>query len=371
MSFSVDPYRDKPEVLRAFAKQWEAPPERWRFVTGQGVFNLAYDGFKLEARPAPEPQPGAEFIHSTRFTLVDGRGRMRGIYFYDYEKPELAGALVENIVRDTRALLETPERVVDHPHDARTFLVDRRGRLRGVYPADKDKELVRDARRLALTPDAMISVRSLPKLNAALNGTSFLFLSMGLAFILKKKVTAHKTCMTIALVASILFLLFYLAYHFQVGSVKYGGAGLMRSVYLGILLTHGARGRGGAACVDHGLAPGGTFDRHVAIARWTLPIWMYVSLTGILVYLLLYRLSWVARQPVHRLPPTRCVQVKNHASSRCVDDSGTRGPRSSRRVRSRPAVRSGRPSASSAGSSSRIDAMCCAGSLGCASAPAG
>lgn len=292
VSFSVDPSRDKPEVLREFAKQWDAPPDRWRFVTGQGVFNLAYDGFKLEARPAPEPKPGAEFIHSTRFTLVDGRGRMRGIYVYDYEKPELAEALVETIARDTRALLETPERVVDHPHDARVHLVDRRGRVRGVYPADKSKDLVRAARRLGLAPDSVLSFRFLPRLNAMLNGASFVFLSLGLAFILNQKVTPHKACMTTALVTSTLFLVSYLTYHFQAGSVKYAGEGLMRTLYLGVLLSHTILAVTVAplAIVTVVRAWKESFDRHKAIARWTLPIWMYVSLTGILVYLMLYQI---------------------------------------------------------------------------------
>ena len=292
VSFSVDPKHDTPEVLREFRKQWDAP-ERWKFVTAIGVFNLAYDGFKLLARPNPEPAPGSEFIHSTRFTLVDGRGRMRGAYVYDYENPESVGPLVDAIVRDARALLETPERVVDHAHDARVHLVDGRGRVRGVYAPDREQELIRDARRVAVTADRLLSVRSLPKLNAALNGTSFLFLSLGLAFILKKNVARHKVCMTTALVASALFLVSYLAYHVQVGSVKYGGEGVLRVAYFGILLTHTVLAVAVAplALITVSRAWRGTFDRHVAIARWTLPMWMYVSLTGILVYLMLYRLG--------------------------------------------------------------------------------
>ena len=291
VSFSVDPRRDTPEVLREFAKQWEAP-ERWRFVTGDGVYNLAYDGFKLEARPAEKPQPGAEFIHSTRFTLVDGRGRMRGIYKYDYEEPDSMGPLLKSIERDARALLETPERVVDHVHDTRFYLVDREGKLRGAYPSTERDRLVADARRLNRSPEKLMSVRMLPRLNAALNGTSFILLSLGLAFILSKKVTPHKVCMTSALVTSILFLVSYLAYHFQAGSVKYAGEGLMRTAYFGVLLSHTVLAALVAplAIVTVVRAWRGRFDRHVAIARWTLPVWMYVSLTGILVFLMLYKL---------------------------------------------------------------------------------
>lgn len=245
VSFSVDAQNDTPEVLRNFAKRWNAPP-RWRFVTGVGVYNLAIHQFKLGVEPDPYQTPGSEWIHSTRFTLVDGAGRMRGTYVYDYENGESIGPTLDAIARD--------------------------------------------ARRLAREPDRLMSVRNLPRLNAGLNGVSFLFLATGLAFILKKRVGLHKASMTAALVASILFLASYVTYHVQVGSVKYDGVGWMRTAYFAILISHTVLAAVVApmAIVTVVRAWRGRFDRHVAIARWTLPVWMYVSLTGILVYLLLY-----------------------------------------------------------------------------------
>jgi uncharacterized membrane protein YozB (DUF420 family)/cytochrome oxidase Cu insertion factor (SCO1/SenC/PrrC family) len=294
VSFSVDPEYDKPEVLREYKAKWKGDPERWRFVTGTWVYKLAYEGFKVnEARPNPNPTAGDEFFHSQRFTLVDGKGRMRGLYQYDYDLPESRPVTEEAIARDAKALLETPEKVVDHVHDRRLFLVDKEGRLRGVYGPDKAGALGRDARRLALTPEKLASIRSLPALNAALNFTSFLFLSAGLAFILNRKITLHKVAMTTALITSLVFLASYVTYHVQAGSVKYAGEGWMRSAYFGILVSHTVLAAAVAplALVTVIRAWRGTFDRHVAIARWTLPVWMYVSLTGILVYLMLYRLS--------------------------------------------------------------------------------
>ena len=95
-----------------------------------------------------------------------------------------------------------------------------------------------------------------------------------------------------ALGTSALFLVSYLAYHFQAGSVKYAGEGMMRTLYLGVLLSHTILAALVAplAIVTVVRAWKESFDRHRAIARWTLPIWMYVSLTGILVYLMLYQL---------------------------------------------------------------------------------
>lgn len=290
ISFSVDPRNDTPEALSKFAKDLGAPP-RWKFLTGMGVYNLAWERFKLTARPTPEEGPGNAVLHSTRFTLVDGQGRMRGLYTYDYDEPEKIPPMMERLVRDARALLETPEKVVDHVHDGRLFLIDRQGRLRGAYSA-ADSELIRHARKIVRSPDKLMSVRSLPGLNAALNGTSFFFLTMGLIFILNKRIGWHKAFMTFALVTSAVFLASYVTYHVQVGSVKYAGVGWMRTAYFGVLLSHTVLAVVVAplALITVVRAWRGKFDRHVAIARWTLPVWMYVSLTGILVYLMLYRI---------------------------------------------------------------------------------
>ena len=141
-------------------------------------------------------------------------------------------------------------------------------------------------------PGAGALVAALPLLNACLNATSAALLSAGWLFIRRKRVTAHKTCMVSALVVSILFLVSYVSYHSLAGSRPFAGLGWIRLVYYPLLLSHIVLA---AVIVPLALttvyrALQGNFARHVRIARWTLPIWLYVSVTGVLVYWMLYRL---------------------------------------------------------------------------------
>ena len=129
-----------------------------------------------------------------------------------------------------------------------------------------------------------------PALNAALNTTSAVLLSCGYVFIRKKRVAAHRACMLLALLASTLFLVSYLTYHARAGSVPYRGTGWSRPLYFTILISHTLLA---AAVVPLALvtvtrALRGRFDRHVPIARVTLPIWFYVSVTGVIIYMMLY-----------------------------------------------------------------------------------
>ena len=139
----------------------------------------------------------------------------------------------------------------------------------------------------------MITAAHLPTLNAALNTLSAVFLFVGYFFIRAKNRNAHRLCMLAAFGCSTLFLISYLAYHFQVGSVGFKGQGWIRPVYFSILITHTVLA---LAVVPLALitlirALRERFDAHRRIARWTLPIWLYVSVTGVVVYLMLYRLS--------------------------------------------------------------------------------
>jgi len=137
----------------------------------------------------------------------------------------------------------------------------------------------------------MISLTDLPVLNATLNGLSFLILMLGFYFIKNKKVTAHKTCMLTALSVSVLFLISYLTYHFNVGSVRYTKQGWVRPAYFTILFTHTALAITLVPMVSVTLfrALKERFDKHRKIAQWTLPVWMYVSVTGVVIYLMLYK----------------------------------------------------------------------------------
>lgn len=141
---------------------------------------------------------------------------------------------------------------------------------------------------------SMLDVRDLPAFNAVLNSLSTLLLLTGYALIRAGRRTAHRNVMIAALVCSGLFLTSYLIYHYQVGSVKFQGTGAARTLYLSVLLTHTVLAAAvpflAAITVVH--AGRKRWSKHTRIAKWTLPIWLYVSVTGILVYWMLYQMTW-------------------------------------------------------------------------------
>lgn len=138
----------------------------------------------------------------------------------------------------------------------------------------------------------MLDLSDLPALNATLNSVSAVLLVFGYLNIRRGRWQRHRNCMIGAFAASTLFLVSYLIYHANVGSKPFEGQGPIRLIYFTILFTHVTL----AAVIlpmslmtlSRGLR--GRFDRHVSIARWTLPIWLYVSVTGVVVYLMLYHL---------------------------------------------------------------------------------
>jgi uncharacterized membrane protein YozB (DUF420 family) len=132
----------------------------------------------------------------------------------------------------------------------------------------------------------------LPHLNACLNGTSALLLISGFTFIRSRNVSAHRACQIAALVVSLLFLASYLTYHYNHGATRFLGTGLVRPIYFTVLTSHTI-----LAIVIVPLviltfyrAFRGDFSRHRRIARITLPLWLYVSITGVIVYLMLYQI---------------------------------------------------------------------------------
>ncbi len=137
-----------------------------------------------------------------------------------------------------------------------------------------------------------MTVRDLPALNALLNAASAVTLLVGFWLIRRGRWRAHRVAMVTALVLSAAFLTSYLVYHAQVGSVRFQGTGGVRTLYLGILATHTvlAAAVPVLAILTLSRALRRRFDRHAALARWTLPIWLYVSVTGVVVYWMLYRL---------------------------------------------------------------------------------
>ena len=124
-----------------------------------------------------------------------------------------------------------------------------------------------------------------------MNGTAAVLLIIAFILIKQRRIQAHKRVMISAFVVSSLFLISYLIYHAQVGSVHYQHTGVIRTVYLTILTTHTVLAATVPVLAIITLRRGlkGNFIRHKAIARWTLPIWLYVSITGVVVYLMLYQ----------------------------------------------------------------------------------
>ncbi len=138
-----------------------------------------------------------------------------------------------------------------------------------------------------------LTVTDLPALNACLNATSAVLLATGYVLIRRGRRESHKRVMLAALVSSALFLTSYLVYHAQVGSVRFRGQGAVRTVYFTILLTHTVLAVAIVPLVATTLVPAlrGRFDRHRRLARITLPLWAYVSVTGVVIYWMLYRLN--------------------------------------------------------------------------------
>lgn len=236
VSFSVDPARDTPEALREYAERYGAVKGRWFFLTGdrETLIDVAY---KIGAQKIEQPAD-----HGPHFVLIDQLGHIRG--YYDSNDGE------------------------------------RMERLR------------RDALKLAAHARPPIPVKDLPMINASLNGLSAILLFVGFLFVRSKKIGAHKGCMVAALVSSTVFLVSYLTYHYYAGATPFQGQGWVRPLYFGVLISHtvlAALVVPLAAFTLH-RAWRGQFDRHMKVARWTLPIWLYVSITGVVVYLMLYYL---------------------------------------------------------------------------------
>jgi uncharacterized membrane protein YozB (DUF420 family) len=240
VSFTVDPVFDTPEVLARYAATHGARPG-WLFVTGSrsALYGLATEGFKLAAMEMPpeERRSGDDgpFLHSSKLVLVDAQARIRGYY------------------------------------DSESAVARRR--------------LVRDA--VAVGPHG-----ALPRLNASLNATAAVLLVFGYVSIRTGRRTAHRNCMLAALACSILFLASYLSYHARVGSVRFPGEGFERGAYLTILATHTVLAAAVAPLVliALGRALRGRFQSHRRIARVAFPLWSYVSVTGVIVFWMLYRL---------------------------------------------------------------------------------
>ncbi len=267
LSISVDPDYDTPAILAAYAQKFSASPDHWWFLTGpkQTIYELVRERFKLPLMEAgaTDPATAREAItHSDRLALLD-RGQIVGLFD------------------------STDGRSVD--------------------------AIIAKARRLALPG----WVKLLPTVNASLNAACAAFLLAGWALIrrrssivsiaAKEKLTQrassplttdpavrrHVVCMLAAVATSVVFLTSYLVYHYQAGSMPFRGVGVLRICYLTILVSHTLLATLGVVplvTVTLTRAVRKDFHGHRLIAQVTFPIWVYVSLTGVVIYAMLYHL---------------------------------------------------------------------------------
>jgi uncharacterized membrane protein YozB (DUF420 family) len=137
-----------------------------------------------------------------------------------------------------------------------------------------------------------MSLSDLPAVNACLNSLSAIFLTIGYLFIRRKNIIAHRNCMLGAFLTSTIFLICYVVYHLNAGRTVFKDPAWFRPIYLSILLTHTVLAVAIVPMVLITLSRAlrQRFDRHKIIARWTWPLWMYVSVTGVIIYVLLYRI---------------------------------------------------------------------------------
>ena len=137
-----------------------------------------------------------------------------------------------------------------------------------------------------------MQISDLPAVNAVLNGSAAAFLVTGYILIRRGRQELHKRCMLAALATSTLFLICYVIYHANVGSRPFPGQGSVRVLYFAILISHVVLAVTivPLALITAARGLRGQYDRHVRIARWTLPLWIYVSITGVVIYLMLYQM---------------------------------------------------------------------------------
>jgi protein SCO1/2/putative membrane protein len=256
VSFTVDPDHDTPEVLRRYADSFHADPDRWLFLTGDRptIYGLIQSSFHLAVyqNEGEERQAGNEVTHSSRLALVDQQGRIR--WYFEGRGRASEGGKTDDLPRLEREI----------------------NSLTGRHAW-------------------------LPAFNAFLNATSAVLLLLGYVAVRRGKITVHKTCMLTALAVSALFLVSYLYYHFAIlggqptrfgERVPTGTPASVPLFYYVLLGTHTLLAVAVAplAPVTAYLGLRGRLTSHRWLARWTLPVWLYVSVTGVVVYWMLYRL---------------------------------------------------------------------------------
>ena len=330
VTFTVDPKNDTPEVLKRYAESVGADPEKWLFLTGdqKEIFHLIEKSFLMPVQEnvGPARKPGFEVIHTTNVMLVDKEGRVLGKFnaVDDVEMAELRRE-VRKLVKgekdkpdaDAESKTEKPQTEPPAESDKKTdasppakagmislssLLIPMLLMQSETESAEVETEVVETEEAESEPAQAPAWVLQLPTVNAVLNGLATILLMVGYGFIRKGEQEKHKKTMLSAFGTSVLFLVFYLVYHFALQSYtgnasrKFEGEGLIRPVYYFILITHVVLAAAvpilAWVTIRRGLKQ--QWEAHRRIAKITFPIWLYVSITGVVIYFMLYHLPGAA-----------------------------------------------------------------------------
>ncbi len=275
VTFTVDPERDDPAELTRYATNFRANPTRWTFLTGteKEIHSLMKNGFKLGISRPDTPVKGQEFDHSTKIVLVDEEGTIRG-YFNGVEG---------NLPEDKFAKQDFEDNLINLKKNARNL-----SHGKGVVVADK------------FPPKTNSWYYPSPELNASLNGLAGIILVLAYIAIKRGKPKWHGLLMLLAIFTSAVFLTSYLVYHILIkegiatrfGDVAPNAPDAFRYLYYLILVSHTilAVVVTPMALWSAYLGAKSRLEKHRKLARITFPIWLYVSITGVVVYWMLYHL---------------------------------------------------------------------------------
>ena len=284
VSITVDPAHDTPEVLSQYADALRADPDRWWFVTGDkaDTFRLLHRSFGVPAADNPDGPPGFQVIHSNNIMHVDAEGKVIGKY---------NAVIPEEVAMLRRVLLEDLETPAKH-----RFVKPEPGIRIGEEPVASDLATTAPPPDDELQPaeeetrEIPAWVMKLPTVNASLNGAATILLLLGYALIRARKINAHRNTMLAAFLVSMAFLTCYLIYHYFHLSKPFEGTGAVRILYFAILISHIILAIPVPALAGLTIYRGlsGQVEKHRRIAKITFPIWLYVSITGVIIYVMLY-----------------------------------------------------------------------------------
>jgi protein SCO1/2 len=301
ISITVDPTYDTPELLARFAENFGADPDRWLFLTGdqKDVYRLTTVNFGMFARElfGKDRKPGFEVAHTNRVVLVNSEGVPVRSFLAVGPTADTEMLALRRILEGKRPFPDVPVPAAEEPDESGADMSGQAG-------DSTVGQTTVDTKQLADPEQSPAWLTSLPMVNAGLNTLAAVLLLFGLGLIKSGRKTLHKTCMLTAFFVSIAFLGCYLTHktglwHYTgVPSRQFSGTGTMKVIYLAILVPHIIL----AALVPflasitiyRGFKQ--QWERHRWWAKITFPIWLYVSVTGLIIYLMLYR--WPAAASV-------------------------------------------------------------------------